>query len=351
MVVNGGNNIAKDLNNSTVIGSDHYVDQLSDVVLQGEGMVASYINSVQLNGKDHHFSHVFDSVVDGESLVGFQINNSTVSGYENFIIGMTDGGVFGNNNSVFQGDGQYFGSDLFHLGTGSPMVIGNNVRLIGHQNHVISGDDMMSIGVSDLDLDQSFSDAIVFYAEGGVDIVSGNYTLAHLAPGSGSWSHVSDRHIKSNVLDVNHDEILDKIVKIPVSEWRYKGQKYVHHIGPMAQDFYTLFGYGSDERYIQMVDIDGVILSGVQAIGKKIVDLKQRHNELSSDYLNSKDDLDELQNTIIYMQQLNNNLILQDDILLKRYEQINKKEKKQQRDIDNISIRLKKHSRIKEGPQ
>jgi hypothetical protein len=37
-------------------------------------------------------------------------------------------------------------------------------------------------------------------------------------------------------------------------------------MGPMAQDFYTAFGLGEDDRHITTVDADGVALAAIQAL-------------------------------------------------------------------------------------
>jgi len=44
----------------------------------------------------------------------------------------------------------------------------------------------------------------------------------------------------------------------------------VRHIGPMAQDFFTAFGVGEDQRHITGVDADGVALAAVQGLNRKL---------------------------------------------------------------------------------
>jgi hypothetical protein len=87
-----------------------------------------------------------------------------------------------------------------------------------------------------------------------------------LAPGSGAWSNLSDRHMKTGIVGVDDTQILDKVAALPVSEWSYTSERGVRHIGPMAQDFYAAFGVGEDDRHITSVDEDGVALAAVKAL-------------------------------------------------------------------------------------
>jgi hypothetical protein len=87
-----------------------------------------------------------------------------------------------------------------------------------------------------------------------------------LHPGSGAWSNVSDRAMKTGILDVDDASILAKVAALPVSEWSYTSERGVRHIGPMAQDFYAAFRVGEDDRHITTIDEDGVALAAVKAL-------------------------------------------------------------------------------------
>lgn len=53
----------------------------------------------------------------------------------------------------------------------------------------------------------------------------------------------------------------------------YKTQSpSIRHIGPMAQDFYAVFGVGNDDKYINSVDADGVALVAIQGLYQMIQD-------------------------------------------------------------------------------
>jgi hypothetical protein len=119
-------------------------------------------------------------------------------------------------------------------------------------------------------------------ATGGVRFVSGvdgsGDTTAgvSLAPGSGSWSSLSDRALKRNFVPIEGRSVLERIAGLPISTWSYKAQKpSIRHLGPTAQDFSRAFDLGEDDRHIDTIDSEGVSLAGVQAL-YELVQAQQR---------------------------------------------------------------------------
>jgi hypothetical protein len=107
-------------------------------------------------------------------------------------------------------------------------------------------------------------------AHGGVRFYSGSGTGTYgvqLSSGGGSWTSLSDRAAKTNVLPVDNRAILAQVAALPVQTWNYKTQDVsIRHIGPMAQDFYAAFGVGEDDTHITTVDADGVALAAIQGL-------------------------------------------------------------------------------------
>jgi len=106
-----------------------------------------------------------------------------------------------------------------------------------------------------------------------------------LAPGGGSWSCTSDRNQKTNFEPVDAESVLERVVQLPMTTWNYKTQADdIRHIGPMAQDFYSNFGVGEDERHITGVDADGVALAAIQGLNAKLErengELRNKNTEL-----------------------------------------------------------------------
>ena len=80
-------------------------------------------------------------------------------------------------------------------------------------------------------------------ARGGVKFYS-SANLASgvsLAPGSGTWSSLSDRNAKTGIVPVTDDDILARVAMLPISEWSYTTERGVRHVEPMAQDPFAAF--------------------------------------------------------------------------------------------------------------
>jgi hypothetical protein len=102
-----------------------------------------------------------------------------------------------------------------------------------------------------------------------------------LGAGAGAWTTVSDRNAKEDFRDVDGDEVLAKISKMPIQSWRYKAEvSRATHIGPVAQDFRAAFGLGDSDKAISTVDIDGVNMLAIQALAHRSAALESENAEL-----------------------------------------------------------------------
>ena len=89
---------------------------------------------------------------------------------------------------------------------------------------------------------------------------------------------ISDRNAKANFASVNGRDST-----VPVETWNYKGQEpSIRHIGPMAQDFYSAFGVGEDDRHINMVDASGVSLAAIQKLHQVVEEQEAQITELEA---------------------------------------------------------------------
>ncbi|MCG8407744.1 MAG: hypothetical protein MI923_21300 [Phycisphaerales bacterium] len=95
-------------------------------------------------------------------------------------------------------------------------------------------------------------------------------TGVQVPAGGGSWLTFSDRNAKRAFEFVDPQNILERVCELPLSEWTYKSQGTVRHIGPMAQDFHEAFGLGVDDRHIATVDADGVALAAIQGLNQRL---------------------------------------------------------------------------------
>jgi trimeric autotransporter adhesin len=125
-------------------------------------------------------------------------------------------------------------------------------------------------------IEDTASNEFVARASGGVYLYSNEAASAgvRLAPGSGTWSNLSDRASKADIVPLDDASVLAKVNALPVSTWRYKSERGVRHAGPMAQDFYAAFGVGEDDRHITSIDEDGVALAAIKALSRQIGDLR-----------------------------------------------------------------------------
>lgn len=94
----------------------------------------------------------------------------------------------------------------------------------------------------------------------------------------GTLSDSSDVNLKENITPIDAKKILQKIEKLPISIWNYKGNKNKDkHIGAMAQDFYQSFQFGPDNLHIAPKDAAFVAMVGVQELSTK---LKEKDKEI-----------------------------------------------------------------------
>jgi hypothetical protein len=103
---------------------------------------------------------------------------------------------------------------------------------------------------------------------------------ANLDAAGTTWSNASDKNIKCNFTGLNPGDVLDKICALPITQWSYKSNEMVKHIGPMAQDFYQLFGLGQDDITISTIDPAGIALVGVQELTRRNKELEKKVEEL-----------------------------------------------------------------------
>jgi hypothetical protein len=142
-------------------------------------------------------------------------------------------------------------------------------------------------------------------ATGGVRIVTGVDAAGHLAsearlaPGSGAWEVLSDRTAKTGILPVDGHDTLERLMKVSISTWSYRDQApTVRHMGPVAQDFYSSFGLGEDNRYISTVDADGVALASIQGMYQTLKAQEKQLKTLEAENAAQRKQLDTLETRV-----------------------------------------------------
>ncbi len=100
---------------------------------------------------------------------------------------------------------------------------------------------------------------------------NGNVTIA------GALTQNSDVNVKTEITEVNADEILRLVSSLRVTKWEYKDARGEAHIGPMAQDFYAAFGLGASETGISTIDTAGVALVAIKALSEENSTLREQN--------------------------------------------------------------------------
>jgi hypothetical protein len=141
-------------------------------------------------------------------------------------------------------------------------------------------------------IDATQPNQFVVRAAGGTIFFSsaGLGTGVSLVPGTSSWASVSDRNKKENFRPVDGEEILSRVVSLPITNWNYiGGDPNRRFVGPTAQDFQAAFGLG-EETTITTQDMDGVTLTAVQELGKENETLKEEVTKLKEEYRSSQEE-------------------------------------------------------------
>ncbi|GIV23957.1 MAG: hypothetical protein KatS3mg025_1616 [Bacteroidia bacterium] len=115
---------------------------------------------------------------------------------------------------------------------------------------------------------------------------SGNTSTGNGAyvSGGGTWTNGSSISFKERFVDLDKQDILSRVCRLTIKGWYYKGTEE-YHIGPFAEEFYSLFRTGAQdapdvEKYISTVDPAGVALVSIQALVERLESQARRISQL-----------------------------------------------------------------------
>ncbi|MFN7978360.1 MAG: tail fiber domain-containing protein [Vicinamibacterales bacterium] len=144
-------------------------------------------------------------------------------------------------------------------------------------------------------------------AAGGTSFYS-NATLTagvSLFPGAGAWSNVSDVNMKEDFRDLDGEDVLSRLARMPVREWRYKAQEAgIRHLGPTAQDFHAAFNLGESDVRISTVDADGVALAAARALEARTARMRDAQSTDRDALAALQRENDELRARLLRLEQL-----------------------------------------------
>ena len=88
---------------------------------------------------------------------------------------------------------------------------------------------------------------------------------------AGTLTQLSSRTSKTNFVAVTAEGVLDQLARLPIWTWNYlRSNSGDRHIGPVAEDFYATFGFGTSERHLAPSDVAGVALAATQALQREV---------------------------------------------------------------------------------
>ena len=116
---------------------------------------------------------------------------------------------------------------------------------------------------------------------------------------TGTMYDASSRTLKDNIVGVDEGDILDKLSSLAIKKWNYiTDGEGVKHIGPIAEDFHSLFGLGIDEKHIASVDLGGVAIAAIQALHTDSTEKDTRLKQLELENKSLSDKLAEIESKL-----------------------------------------------------
>ncbi len=114
-----------------------------------------------------------------------------------------------------------------------------------------------------------------------IDTSSGAYLTS-----SGVWTDASSRAWKTNFTQLDYSQILDRVKSLPITQWTYKTDPMtIKHIGPVAEDFFTIFGLGNDNQHVAALDTAGIALASVKGLAEENDQIKKLLNTANENIL------------------------------------------------------------------
>lgn len=248
----------------------------TNTLVSGQGNSATGNYSAVIGGSGN-------SATGGSAAVVGGVGNSAGFGSA-FIGGGQNNNAAGLNSAIGGGSGNSAsGANAVIPGGAANIAGGDNSFAAGQRAHADHDGSFVWADATGAVLSSEAANQLKMRVSGGIYIYSNSSstTGVNLTPGSSMWAALSDKNAKRNIRPVDYSEILEKLNDLDISRWSYREQdESIEHIGPMAQDFYAIFGVGEDNRHISTLDPSGVALSAIKALLERIEILENRISQL-----------------------------------------------------------------------
>ena len=292
---------------NTACGSSSLAFNVTGIENAAYGYGALYRNTTGSgNTASGAYALLENTVADSNTASGVNALRSNTNGYDNTAMGVgallsndsgganTANGAFalvnnttGNGNTASGGDalkGNTTGHFNTAIGYAANVSAGalTNATAIG-SGAIVSVSNGMKFGnTSVVSWGFGVTPAAGRCLQVGTGVTNGNG--AYLTTG-GVWTNTSDRNLKEGITPVDGFDLLEKVGRLPVYRWNYKGEEPCRqHVGPMAQDFHAVFGIGDDDTHISTIDPAGIALASIQALNEKL-NSQLNAQEAENDYL------------------------------------------------------------------
>lgn len=282
--IGGGSRNTASSHHATVSGGIRNNASSSDATIAGGAYNAASDVYAAVGGGTRNAASGYAAVISGGA-------GNTASGNQAAIAGGLGNRGEGDYTTVSGGHGNSADGSYATIPGGSLNQAGGDYSLAAGQRAIVAPDHpgvFLFADASDFDFKSLAANEFGARATGGVRFVTAldesGETLSgvDLAPGSGSWSSLSDRAAKANFAPVDEVEILETLAALHISSWNYRGQDpTIRHIGPTAQDFRAAFGLGEDDKHISGVDADGVALAAIQELYQQF---QEQENQVAAQH-------------------------------------------------------------------
>lgn len=282
MMGTGKNNLIQNgLRNGILNGEDNTIESNAD-------------NSVIMGGKDNNIVNDNSIITSGNNNYVSGLNSAIAGGINNYVSGNYSAVLGGASNTV---TGAYSGAFGLQSAATADYTLALGRRAVADdQGSMVFADS------TDATLNSSATNRLEMRFTGGYRLFtnSGLSTGMTLAAGDNSWASVSDKNLKTNILDLDYKIIMDKLSNLEISTWNYIfSNDNKRNYGPMAQDFYKLFGkddlgeFGNDKEIISN-HITNVGLAGLKGLMIKYNETNQKLKDLQDDQNEILNEIDEM---------------------------------------------------------
>lgn len=130
---------------------------------------------------------------------------------------------------------------------------------------------------------------------------NGAVTIAGDLTVNGVFSNPSSRTLKEGFEPVDTRKVLTKVMGLPMNTWIYKKDvQHRRHMGPIAEDFQSTFGLGTDAngKHIYPIDVQGVTMAAVQGLQHELTDVVTKKDQQIQDLQQRLAELEKLVNQL-----------------------------------------------------